>query len=241
MTFENYFNYFTEVENCFRRQRGTPSLISPVDWALVESWKDAGIPLAAVCEGIERTFEKRARRPRRSARVNGLAFCAQEVLRAAERAATAAVESGAPPGNGARAAADSQPFDPGHIAAFLHSCAAALNLAAEQCRAGDESSLDADFDGAGRALQETAAKEQLLSDPEALERVLSIVEERLFTSLARGAPLEAMAQIQEDVDRGLAACRRSMSSAQIESVSRQFLKKRLFEHYRLPRISLFYM
>lgn len=240
MTFENYFNYFTEVENCFRRQRGTPSLISPIDWALVESWKDAGIPLAAVCEGIERTFEKRARRSRRFSRVNGLAFCVQEVLRAAERAATAAVESGAPSASSAREAAD-QPFDPRRVAAFLQSCVATLNLAAERCRAEGESAIGADLDASCRALQDAAAKEQLLSDPEALERVLSVVEERLCTSLVRGAPLDVMVQIQEDVDRGIAACRRSMSAAQIESVSRQFLKKRLFEHYSLPRISLFYI
>jgi len=45
---ENYFNYFTEIEEHFQRRRGTLLLLSPLDWALMETWKDAGIPLEAV-------------------------------------------------------------------------------------------------------------------------------------------------------------------------------------------------
>ncbi len=38
----NYFNYFTEIEEHFQRARGTGLfLLSPLDWALIESWKIA--------------------------------------------------------------------------------------------------------------------------------------------------------------------------------------------------------
>ena len=60
---ENYFNYFTEIEEHFQRRRGTLLLLSPLDWALMETWKDAGIPLEAVLRGIDATFEKWERRP----------------------------------------------------------------------------------------------------------------------------------------------------------------------------------
>lgn len=81
---ENYFNYFTEIEEHFQKRRGTLIILSPLDWALMEVWKDAGIPLEAVLRGIDTSFDKWERRPRRTRRVNSLAYCSQEVLAAAE-------------------------------------------------------------------------------------------------------------------------------------------------------------
>src|ERR1700753_1057999 len=88
---DNYFNYFTEIEDHFQRRRGTLLLMSPLDWALMETWKDAGIPLEAVLRGIDTTFEKWERKPRMTRKVNGLAYCSQEVLASAEELKEAAV------------------------------------------------------------------------------------------------------------------------------------------------------
>src|SRR5690348_16786700 len=87
----NYFNYFTEIEERFQRRRGGILLLSTLDWALIETWKDAGIPLAAVLRGIDAAFEKYEKRPTKSRKVNSLAYCAQEVLTAAEEMREAAV------------------------------------------------------------------------------------------------------------------------------------------------------
>ena len=92
---ENYFNYFTEIEEQFQRRRGGGLLLSTLDWALIETWKDAGIPLEAVLRGIDGAFERYAKRPT-PRKVNSLAYCAQEVLAAAEEMKEAAV--GAPTG-----------------------------------------------------------------------------------------------------------------------------------------------
>lgn len=240
MNFENYFNYFTEIEECFRRQRGTPLLLSTLDWALIESWKEAGIPLQAVCEGIERTFAKYARRPRRFTKVNGLAFCTQQVMLAADRAATAAVESGAASAKSGNAP---PPFAPEQVVRFLDQCAMALDKAAERTRAAGDGRTAVDLDESARALRKIGAKggEELLAGLEALERTLSVIEDRLFASLTRGTAIDQMVLIREEVDRSLVTCRRKMTAVQIESVERQCLKKRLFEHYQLPRLSLFYL
>src|SRR5215469_10668768 len=93
---ENYFNYFTEIEEHFQRRRGTLTLLSPLDWALMEIWKDAGIPLDAVLRGIDGAFDKWEQRPRRTRKVNSLAYCSQEVLAAAEEMQEASVGA-APP------------------------------------------------------------------------------------------------------------------------------------------------
>ncbi len=81
---ENYFNYFTEIEEHFQRRRGGIMLLSTLDWALIETWKDAGIPLEAALRGIDAAFDRYEQRPSKSKKVNSLAYCAQEVLTSAE-------------------------------------------------------------------------------------------------------------------------------------------------------------
>src|SRR5205823_14496544 len=89
---ENYFNYFTEIEEHFQRARGTSLfLLSPLDWALIESWKNSGIPLEAVLRGIDAAFEKWRKRPARARTqlINAVAFCAQAVDAEAQAMANA--------------------------------------------------------------------------------------------------------------------------------------------------------
>ena len=48
---QNYINYFTEIEEHFQRRRGSILLLSTVDWALIDTWREAGVPLEAVLQG----------------------------------------------------------------------------------------------------------------------------------------------------------------------------------------------
>src|SRR6185369_7650962 len=81
----NYYNYFTETEEHFQRARGTSLfLLSPLDWALLESWKNSGVPLEAVLRGIDEAFEKWRGRKVKTQMVNSLAFCAQAVMTEAQ-------------------------------------------------------------------------------------------------------------------------------------------------------------
>ncbi len=83
---KNYFNYFTEIEEHFQRARGTALfMLSPLDWALIENWKNAGIPLEAVLKGVDDAFEKWHSRKVKRRQVNSIAYCAQAVLEAAKR------------------------------------------------------------------------------------------------------------------------------------------------------------
>ena len=88
---DNYFNYYTEIEQHFCRRRGTLLTVSTLDWALMTTWKEAGIPLEAVLRGIDEAFDKYERRPSKTQKINGLAWCAQAVLTAAEEMKEAAV------------------------------------------------------------------------------------------------------------------------------------------------------
>ncbi len=231
---DNYFNYFTEIEEHFQRRRGTLSLLSPLDWALMETWKDAGIPLEAVLRGIDATFEKWERRPRRTRKVNGLAFCSQEVLASAEELQEAGVGA-AQPGS----AKPSPGFDHAQVVVFLAHNADQLQRL--------------QLPGMAQALaEETARTLRAFADSithdgspqmqmEDLERRLTVAEEKLLAALLAGTPDEAVVHVREEADRDLAPYRSKMNASQIERLHQQYVHKRLLEQYKVPRLSLFYM
>jgi hypothetical protein len=240
---ENYFNYFTEIEECYRRCRNTPTLLSTLDWALIESWKEAGVPLEAALLGIERAFENFRARPRRIQRINSLAYCSQQVLGAAqEMGATASAEDR----RGARQPHEREtpaPFAAEEVVNFLNRNATALKQAAQQAQEGGQSVLAEDLSAASATLGEAARREagKAAPDLEELERYMTALEEKLTAALTRASSVDLLAQFRREVESGLAPYRRKMTGAQIESLERQFLKKRLFEHYHVPRLSLFYL
>lgn len=228
---ENYFNYFTEIEEHFQRRRGTTLLLSTLDWALIETWKDAGIPLAAVLRGIDEAFERRAQRPS-PRKVNSLAYCAQAVLTAAEEMKEAAV--GVAPAGPAK---ESGP-EPAEIAAYLERNAAQL----EAARLPDAAQSIAREDA--RTLRELSAslKEAAARPPlEDLERRLTAMEEKLLAALVAASPDEELVRVRAEADRDIAPYRRKLSAAHIGQLHRQYVHKRLLERHALPRLSLFYM
>ena len=233
---ENYFNYFTEIEERYQQCRGTKTLLSPLDWALIESWKEAGLPLEAVLTGIARAFDKFKARQRKYKMVNALAYCTQEVLRAAEEARVGETQAGtrkdAPP-----------PFAREDLLRFLNLNAETVEIASRKAREQGQQVLADDLASTAAALRETASQEpaELLADLEDLEIRLTALEEKLTASLTRACSLDRLTAIQAQVERGLGPYRRKMSGPQIESLERQFRKRCLLEHYQIPRLSLFYM
>jgi DNA primase len=234
---ENYFNYFTEIEECFRRCRGTPTLLSTLDWALIESWKDAGIPLDAVRAGIERAFQKFAQRKPRFQKVNSLAYCVQTVFEAAEewKAVPPAAEYRTP-----REQAR-PPFAAEEVSRYLEQNLEALARAAARAKEGGAEVLAADLRDAEAVLRRLANSGDLLADLEALEQQLSAMEDKLTASLTRAASVERLASIDAEFNRSLARHRHTLTAEQIETLRRQYVKKVLFDAHGVPRLSLFYL
>ncbi len=227
---ENYFNYFTEIEEHFQRRRGTLLLMSPLDWALMETWKDAGIPLEAVLRGIDATFEKWERRPKRFQKVNGLAYCSQEVLAAAEEMKEAAV------GEAPRDAKNTG-LDHSAVVEFLNGNAEQLDQVQLPATA---QTLAQETASTLRTLAASLSQDRLLS-MEDLERRLTVAEEKIFAALLAATPDEALLAVRTEADRDLAPYRRKMSAPQIEQLHKQYVHKRVLEQYQVPRLSLFYM
>ena len=228
---QNYFNYFTEIEEHFQRRRGSILLLSTLDWALIETWREAGIPLEAVLRGIDDAFDKYDARKSRSRmrQVNGLAWCTQAVMEAVEALKEASI--GAQPANATSAPAPG--FEPETIAAHLNQCAARLDQAQLTGLAADLAQQTA-----ARLREISAAPPANLED---LERNLLVLEEKLFTTLIATAPESDLLALRDESARELAPYRSRMKTEQIRQVEQQFLRKRMLEKYSLPRLSLFYM
>lgn len=234
---ENYFNYFTEIEQHFQRRRGTGLLLSTLDWALIETWKDAGIPLEAALRGIDAAFDRYEQRPSKTRKVNSLAYCAQEVLAAAEEMKEAAV--------GAQRREDpgqTLGFEPGDIVGYFRRNAAQLQAAKFPAAGGISAQPVAQQ--SARTLLELAEEIETSNTPrrlEELERRLTVLEEKLFAVLLATTPDEEIVAVRAQADRELAPYRSKMPAAQVDQLHKQYVRKRLLEKYALPRLSLFYM
>jgi hypothetical protein len=218
---ENYFNYFTEIEDHFQRARGTGLfLLSPLDWALIEAWKNAGIPLEAVLRGIDQAFEKwRSRPPRgRIQMVNSLAYCAQAIAVEVQ----AIVDGGAP----AKLATAAPPFPIEEVRRYIAGNAAALRKTGLEELAVSLEALPIDA---------------LYGDLEQLEQRLTAIEEKMIARLRSDASDEALFEARRTLDRELKPYRGKMSAEQLSMLEKQFLERKLLENSGLPRLSLFYL
>jgi len=218
----NYFNYFTEIEEHFLRARGTGLfLLSPLDWALIESWKSAGVPLEAVLRGIDEAFEKWRSRKVRRRLVNSLAYCAQTVLETAHRA----------PGQRSSPSHIEAPFAVDELQGHLFKAAEALRMRSELPLQEVAATLE-------RLAQE--GKEHL-QDLEGLERRLTALEDKMVAAIRSIQRDEDLLSIREALDRELRPYRGKMTAEQLAMLERRYIDRALLERAHLPRISLFYL
>jgi hypothetical protein len=237
----NYFNYFTEIEEYFWRKRGAHLLVSPLDWAILETWQKADIPVAAVLKGIDRAFEsyQRSRRGQAGRQLKSLAYCVEAVLEAAEEMKEAAAGTG--PSAVASRPANEQ-FSRDELKRFFTRNVERLSKSAAKL-AEEQPDLALRVRETGEKL---AALLPLLEsstelDLEDLERRLTILEEKLSASLSSLASESLLLDIRRELDRQLAPYRRKMTAAQLSDLERRYTQKRLFESHGLPRLSLFYL
>jgi len=235
----NYFNYFTEIEEYFWKKRGAHLLVSPLDWAIMEAWQKAGVPLEAALKGIDRAFESYHRSRRGAGKpLKNLAYCSDAVLEAAEEQQEAA--AGSSPKT-ARAAA-TEAFSRDEVKAYFTKNVADLKGAAEK-QLAQRPEIAARLTEIAESLNSNMV---LLDTPgtpdlEDLERRLTILDEKLHTLLMSHAPEELMLKIQREVDGQLLMYRRKMKAEQLAVVEKQYMRKRLLEEFGLPRLSLFYL
>jgi hypothetical protein len=227
-----HFAYFSEIEEYFQRRRGSVLICSPLDWALMEVWKEAGVPLEAALSGIDAAFDKYDRRPKKTRKINSLAYCQQEVLAAAEQMQEAAAGTRRDPQATSIANAELIRYLEGNALQMektVHPAPAVRELASAQAATLRELARELGREGAPAA------------DLESLERRMTVMEEKLFAALWSHASEDELLEARTQAERELAPFRGKMSAAQIDQLLRQYGNKRLLESHNLPRLSLFYL
>jgi phage terminase Nu1 subunit (DNA packaging protein) len=217
----NYFNYFTEVEERFQKARGTGLfLMSPLDWALVETWKNAGVPLEAAQRGIDAAFEKWRAKKKRGQNVNSVAYCSQAVLVEAQAMA------GVAPARGSKESA--APFDVEDLEQYLRENAAQIRK---------QPGFDDIAAAVDRLASETAA---LYRDLEDLEQRLTVLEDKMIALVRSRQTEEDLLGARRELDLQLRAYRGKMTAPQLAMLEKQYLERQLLESAGLPRLSLLY-
>jgi hypothetical protein len=233
----NYFNYFTEIEAYFWKKRGAHLLVSPLDWAIIETWQKAGVPLEAVLKGIDRAFESYQRSRRGAGKaLKSLAYCTDAVLEAAEESQEAA--AGKTPRNGR---APKEPFSRDELRAYLMKNAAQIKAVSERKQVS-QPELAASLAEIAQTLQ---SRVFLLDAPgsldlEDLERRLTVLDAKVEAALTNHASDDLLVRIRREIDGQLAAYRRKMKAEQLAFVEKQYAQKRLLDEFGLPRLSLYY-
>jgi hypothetical protein len=253
----NYFNYFTEIENEFVRQRGTHMLISPLEWNLIETWKQRGIPLQVVLRGIVSTFESHRARPQRARKVNSLLYCQQEVESVYEEHRAARV--GASEENGHKEKKPKKPmkdaespFSLEAVRGYLVERQAAIEALRGRMAEADRATADRATADRDRCEAMTRASERLMLlieelqtstqvDSEGLESELTRLEELILSSLKDGMQPPELEELRREGTSQLRRFRQGMDPAIYEQTLDNFVAKGLRDRFQVPRLSLFYL
>jgi hypothetical protein len=243
----NYFNYFTEIEETFIRRRGKHLLLSPMDWALIESWKEMGVPLHVALRGIERAFDSFEARPRRRS-VKSLLYCQEEV----EAQFGEWQESQVGAGNGEQpeesaveqASDDARlPFPRAVIIEHLKQVRAILQQLCEEREKTRQDDFCSALSRAASRLKELEKDFARAARPDAerLEDSLTSLEKMLDEALRQSVSTNELTKMRAESEEQLEPYRNRMESAVFEQTLDNLLLKRLRDAHGLPRLSLFYL
>lgn len=220
----NYFNYFTEIEERFQKARGTALfLLSPLDWALIETWKNAGVPLEAALRGIDAAFEKWRTKKTRIQNVNSLAYCAQAVLLEAQTMAGVTQPATHSPKHA------EAPFTLEELKSYM-----ARNI--------EDVAKVSGYDAIVSALERAAADSDVLyHDLEQMEQRLTSIEEKMIAIARTHQSEDDLFRFRRDLEHQLRPYRSKMAAEQLVLLEKQYLERNLLEAVKLPRLSLFYL
>ena len=242
----NYFNYFTEIEDAFVRRRGKHLLLSPMDWALIESWKEMNIPLHVALRGIEKAFDSWEAKPRKRS-VKTLLYCQEEVEAQYADWIESRVGSGPQHEREDQAESGSEhehlPFRRSAILEHLgRGRLALLELGNERRRAHEDDFCEVLFRAAG-LLEELESEFEESSSPNAqkLEDSLTGLERMLSDSILAVVPSGQLDALTNEVAGQLRPYRNHMERSVYQQTKDNLLLKRLREQFAVPRLSLFYL
>lgn len=223
----NYFNYFTEIEDTFVRRRGKHLFLSPLDWALIESWKERGIPLHIVIRAIESVFDVFDRQPPGTRTIRSLFYCREEVEAQYAEWLRSQAGKGDEEDN-----SDKDVISDAAIRKHLTECK-------EKLESLNSPNLG---DGPKRAAVRLAELlDERSFDGETLDARLADIERMLERSMLENWDKDDLETVRKDVEKQLREHKSSMTDDEYSNTFNILLLKMLRDAAGVPRLGLFYL
>jgi hypothetical protein len=244
----NYYNYFTEIEEHFVRRRGKHLFVSPMDWSLMATWRDSGVPLHVVLRGIDRAMDAfSAKKPRSDSRVSTLFYCHSSVMEEYTRhleshlGESPADGSAAPAPDPAAQPAGSERPDKKAILAFLDA-----RIAEIKALPGKLSGGTGTCEGIDRIVLRIEEIERNLEtdqqvDFEAVDRDLAILDETLVGELRSAIAPEQIAAWEREAKQELKIYRKKLPKDTYAKILENYMRTRVHRHFMVSELSLFHM
>jgi signal recognition particle GTPase len=234
----NYFNYFSEIEETFIRRRGRNLLLSPLDWALIETWQERGIPLRIVLRGIEKVFDGVDKQPAQKRTVKSLIYCREEIeVQYTEWLKTQVGKNG--DGKDQRPktevqspkSPDSTLFPDDAISAHLEK----VSIDVKKAQRKAEGELRETLENVSEQLTKLKDNSQ---ETESLEKSLEKLDALIDQSLLKYSETE---KLKAEIEKQIASYKNKMEAEVYRRTFDLMLLKRLRERAEIPRLSLFYL
>lgn len=236
----NYYNYFTEIEETFIRRRGKNLLLSPLDWALIESWQEREVPLHIVLRGIERVFDTIDKQPNRKRSVKSLFYCKEEIEAQFAEWLESQVGKNSPESKVQNPKSEivdsnsskSELFSREAIEGHLKNVSADLSEVIARTANGDlRETLE-------RVLNRLTEIDGNYGTAEKLEESLEKLDALIDESLLKTSDIEPLKAATE---KNLASYRNKMDAEVFQRTYDLMILKKLREQAEIPRLSLFYL
>lgn len=224
----NYYNYFTEIEEAFIRRRGRNLLLSPLDWALIESWQEREIPLHIVLRAIESVFDAMEKKPSRTRGIKSISYCKEEIEAQYEEWVRSRTGAGGDKDPGEA----SEGLSIGSVSEHIENAIAVL-------RGSDNDDLREDLERACTRLEELLAG--LTGDFENVEKVLTDIENFLDRALLTKSGKLHLNKLETEIETQIGSYKANMGDEAYKKTLDLMLLKRLREEEGIPPLSLFYL
>ncbi|MGI8545295.1 MAG: hypothetical protein ACR2MD_17685 [Aridibacter sp.] len=237
----NYFNYFTDIEETFIRRRGKHLLLSPLDWALIESWQEREIPLRIILRGIENIFDNVDKNPNRTQSIKSLMYCKEEIESQYEEWLKTQVGKGDNKKISEEKIEQTQVVEEKHESSLFSKETIEIHLkniieALKKAKAKSKGSLR-------QVLEEVSAElckhEKTYKNAESLEESLNRMENLIDKALLKTAGKSSLLKIKDEIERNLAKHKNKMEKEVYQRTFDLMLYKKLREEAGIPQLSLF--
>jgi hypothetical protein len=223
----NYYNYYTEIEETFVRRRGKNLFLSPLDWAMIESWQERGIPLHVVIRSIESVFDVFDKQPPGTRSIKSLLYCREEIEVQYKEWSTSQTGSSSEPAGSANTE-----FSIETVRDHIDRTVAAL-------RANTSVNLREDLDRAVVRLQELSG--DLTGDFETIDKTLGDIEKLIDRAMTSNWDSAQLKIFKNEVSGHLRGYKADMDPESYKNTFELMLLKRLREEAEIPRLGLFYL